>query len=68
MFPLVPFHALPALHARLKSQMPAANAGVFDAWREILSCIANQRHDPAFSIRKRLPERDDARTLTAAGA
>lgn len=59
MFPMVPFHALPALHTRLKRQMPAPNTSVFDAWREIQSCMSRQRKEPGYAIRKRLPEQGE---------
>lgn len=56
MFPLVPFHALPELHAALKKQMPAATQGVIAAWREILACIGIQRKTPGHTISKAVPE------------
>ena len=55
-YPMAPFHALPALHEKLKSQMPVPSRGVLAAWREILSCMREQRRDPAHTIAKRVPD------------
>lgn len=56
MYPMVPFHALPALHERLKDQMPAANTGMIDTYRDIFHAIRQQKTQPNFVIEKPLPE------------
>jgi Na+-transporting NADH:ubiquinone oxidoreductase subunit F len=56
MFPLVPYHALPRLHEAVKSDCPPPYTGIFDAWREIISAISRQIKDPAYHVKRRLPE------------
>lgn len=55
MYPLVPFHALPTLHDRLKNQLPEPNSSVLNAWCEILFCIKKQRQSARYFIHKPLP-------------
>ncbi len=55
MFPMVPYHALPKLHALIKDDLPPANTSFFDAYREMLCALWRQRIDPNYSIRKELP-------------
>lgn len=56
MYPLVPFHHLPALHEAVKHEMPAPSPGVVAAWRDIIGCIRAQKHNPGFVIQPQLPE------------
>lgn len=56
MFPLVPYHALPRLHEAVKSDCPPPYSGIFNAWREIISTISRQIKDPAYHVKRRLPE------------
>lgn len=56
MFPLVPYHALPRLHEAVKSDCPPPYTGIFNAWREIISTISRQIKDPAYHVKRRLPE------------
>jgi MocE subfamily Rieske [2Fe-2S] domain protein len=56
MFPLVPFHALPQLHEAIKDDCPPAYRGLLAAWREILPTILKQVKDPAYHVKRRLPE------------
>ncbi|MEL7538083.1 MAG: fatty acid desaturase [Pseudomonadota bacterium] len=60
MFPLVPFHALPTLHDKLRDQMPPASRSVFAAWREIVACVRRQNDEPGFAVRKSLPDTEMA--------
>ena len=46
MFPMVPFHSLPDLHAELKPQMPVPSNGVVGAMKEVLSTMALQKTNP----------------------
>jgi Na+-transporting NADH:ubiquinone oxidoreductase subunit F len=56
MFPLVPYHALPKLHAAVKDDMPTPYPSLFSAWKEIVPSVLRQVKDPAFYVRRRLPE------------
>jgi MocE subfamily Rieske [2Fe-2S] domain protein len=56
MFPLVPFHALPSLHALVKDDCPTPYASLFAAWREIVPTILRQVKDPAYHVKRKLPE------------
>ena len=56
MFPLVPYHALPKLHAAVKDDCPTPYPSLFSAWREIAPTILRQVKDPAYHIKRRLPE------------
>ena len=65
MFPLVPFHALPLLHQAVKDDCPTPYPSLFAAWREIIPAVLRQVKDPAYHVKRRLPEtrnrgRDDA--------
>jgi MocE subfamily Rieske [2Fe-2S] domain protein len=57
MFPLVPYHALRKLHAVVKNDCPPPYPSLFAAWREIIPAIARQVKDPAYHVKRRLPER-----------
>jgi MocE subfamily Rieske [2Fe-2S] domain protein len=56
MFPLVPYHALAKLHEAVKDDCPAPYPGIFAAWREIVPALLRQVKDPAYHIKRRLPE------------
>jgi MocE subfamily Rieske [2Fe-2S] domain protein len=56
MFPLVPYHALPRLHALIKDDCPEPYPGIISAWREIVPTILRQTKDPAYHVKRRLPE------------
>ena len=55
MFPMVPFHALPRLHAAIKDQTPPAYRGFIDAYREILPTLIRQSRDAGYYVRRPLP-------------
>lgn len=55
MYPLVPFHQLPALHDAVKHELPAPSRGVIGAWREIISCIRRQQREPGYVLNPSLP-------------
>ncbi|HKT95833.1 MAG TPA: fatty acid desaturase [Paraburkholderia sp.] len=55
MFPSVPFHALPKFHETAAAQMPTPYAGLWPAWREILTIFAKQQHDPEYVVVRELP-------------
>lgn len=56
MFPLVPFHALPRLHEAVKDDCPEPYPSLFSAWREILPAMLRQVKDPAYHVKRRLPQ------------
>ena len=49
-FPMVPYHALPALHDAVKANLPAPYPSSLAAWAEILPAWLRQRRDPAYFI------------------
>jgi fatty acid desaturase len=55
MFPMVPFHALPALHAEIKHDLPAPSAGFAAAFGEFVPVLLRQRKDPEYHIHRQLP-------------
>jgi fatty acid desaturase len=42
MFPMVPYHRLPDLHAAIKHDLPAANPSIFAAYREVIPVLLRQ--------------------------
>ncbi len=56
MFPLVPYHALPRLHEAVKDDCPTPYPSLFAAWKEIAPAILRQAKDPAYHVKRRLPE------------
>lgn len=55
MYPMVPYHALPALHEVVKHDLPPPNRSLRHAWSEIIPCVLRQLHDPRHFIRPELP-------------
>ncbi len=55
MFPMVPYHALPRLHALIKDDLPPPNSSIFDAYLEVYRSLREQRSNPAHYFRKTLP-------------
>ncbi len=56
MFPLVPYHALPRLHAVVKDDCPKPYPSLLSAWREIVPAVLRQTADPAYHVRRKLPD------------
>jgi fatty acid desaturase len=56
MFPMVPYHALPALHEEMKPYCPPASPSVFAAYREIIPALIRQAKDPSYVIERKLPD------------
>ena len=55
MFPMVPYHRLPDLHARIKHDLPAPNSSIWQAYREAWPVILRQlRYHEAY-LRRELP-------------
>jgi len=55
MFPMVPYHALPALHEAIKADLPAPAPSIYAAYREIIPAILRQAKDPAYHLTPVLP-------------
>jgi Na+-transporting NADH:ubiquinone oxidoreductase subunit F len=55
MFPMVPYHALPQLHALLRDDMPAPSPSLLGAYREILPALRRQWRDPGYHLVRELP-------------
>ena len=56
MFPLVPYHALPRLHEAVKDDCPTPYPNLLTTWKEIIPAIRKQMKDPAFCVKRNLPE------------
>lgn len=56
MFPLVPYHALPKLHALVKNDMPKPYSGIIDAYKEIIPALIRQTKDPSYFVKRELPK------------
>jgi fatty acid desaturase len=55
MFPMVPYHALPRLHALIKDDLPVPNTSIADGYREIFASLRRQKTDPGYYFRRPLP-------------
>jgi fatty acid desaturase len=55
MFPMVPYHALPRLHALIRDDLPPANTSILDGYREMVPALIRQEREPGYHIRKELP-------------
>jgi len=56
MFPLVPYHALPQLHTLIKDDCPEPYPSLLAAWREIVPAVLKQVKDPAYHVKRQLPQ------------
>jgi fatty acid desaturase len=55
MFPMVPYHALPALHEEMKHDAPKPYAGFLEAYKEIIPALIRQVKDPTYYVKRELP-------------
>ena len=55
MFPMVPYHALPALHEAIKHDLPAPNPSILHAYREMIDALLRQRREPGWYLCRDLP-------------
>ncbi len=55
MFPMVPYHSLPALHEELKADLLKPYRSTFEAYREIIETLWRQLRDPAYYVKRELP-------------
>lgn len=55
MYPLVPYHKLPQLHALMKNDCPPAYQNLWQAWKEIIPAVIKQNQDPDYYVNRQLP-------------
>ena len=55
MFPMVPYHRLPALHAAIRHDLPAPSPSITAALREMLPALWRQLHNEDYFLRRSLP-------------
>jgi len=55
MFPMVPYHALPRLHALIKDDLPPPNPSILAAYREMIPAFRRQLAWEDYYIRRELP-------------
>ena len=72
MFPLVPYHQLPRLHALVAGDMPPPYRGLWGAWREIVPTLLRQRKESGYYVRRPLsapaaPSAEPGRAPATAG-
>ena len=68
LFPSVPYHALPALHAEIKEQLAPAHPSTISAYSEIVRALRHQRRDarwelPAPTVAARRPSEATAASV-----
>ena len=56
MFPMVPYHALPGLHAAIKDDCPEPYPSTIAAYREIIPALLRQVREPSFFVVRSLPD------------
>ena len=55
MFPMVPYHALPALHEEVKADCPAAYPSTWAAYKELVPALVRQLREPDWWVVRDLP-------------
>lgn len=55
MFPMVPYHRLPELHAMIKHDLPAANTSIWNAYKEMLPALLRQLKYEDYFLERALP-------------
>jgi len=55
MFPMVPYHALPRLHALIKDDLPPPNRSILDGYREMIPAFRRQLAWEDYYLRRELP-------------
>ncbi len=59
--PMVPYHALPKLHAAVKDQMPPAYKSLWEVYKEMIPALIKQAtEDPNYQIRRPIPQEPEA--------
>jgi fatty acid desaturase len=54
-FPMVPYHALPKLHAIMAPDLPKPYSSTIAAYRDIIAALIRQLKDPTWTIKPELP-------------
>ena len=70
MFPMVPYHALPALHDEIKHDCPTPYPSTWAAYKEIFYALPRQSREPGWWVDRKLPtpkKRRQFRCGTGAG-
>jgi fatty acid desaturase len=73
MFPMVPYHALPRLHALIKHDLPAPNPSMWHGYREMVPAFLRQLRNEDYFLKRELPPtakpyRDEFHDLTIQAA
>jgi len=68
MFPMVPYHALPALHEEMRADCPPPYGSIWEAYREIVPAVLRQLRDPTHFVRRRLPSAATPAAVAATAA
>lgn len=55
MFPMVPYHALPKLHALIKDDLPAPNTSILDGYRQMWPAVKRQLRYEDYFLKRELP-------------
>ncbi|EBW1490438.1 fatty acid desaturase, partial [Salmonella enterica subsp. enterica serovar Enteritidis] len=55
MFPMVPYHALPRLHALIKHDLPAPTPSILAGYREMLPAFLRQLKNEDYFLKRDLP-------------
>ena len=55
MFPMVPYHALPRLHAAIRHDLPDPTLSIWHGYREVWAAVIRQRHEPGYYLKRALP-------------
>jgi len=53
--PNIPFHKLARFRREIDGQMPAANRGLWDTYREIIQAMRKQRQDASYFVKRETP-------------
>lgn len=55
MFPMVPYHALPRLHAMIKHDLPEPNPSMLHGYREMIPAFLRQLRNEDYFLKRELP-------------
>jgi fatty acid desaturase len=55
MYPMIPYHQLPALHEELKRDLPQPYPSLWAAYKEIVPAVLRQLRDQTYFVKRELP-------------
>ncbi|MBB3659960.1 fatty acid desaturase [Rhizobium sp. BK650] len=55
MFPMVPYHALPKLHAMIKHDLPAPSLSIWAGYKEMIPAFLRQLRNEDYFVKRELP-------------